>query len=158
MHDIDLRALAELEAAERAFLSFYASGEDGLRSLNDRAARVRRLLGDEPAELEHFEASLALLTRWLAEHPPSEPGVAVFTCGALDLAQGWHLPVEVRTLLRVGSSPYLRPLAELQDEYGTLAIVAADNRATRIHVVTVEGASIEGSVRGNVKNAVSSRP
>lgn len=154
MQEIDLRPLAELEAAERAFLSCYASGAEGSQSLDNRVTRVRRLLADLPAELEHFEASLALLHRWLEEHPVGEGHVAVFTCGALDFAQGWHLPVAVPNLLRVGSSPYLRPLAELKDEYGTLAVVAADNEATRIHVVDVDHASIEASVRGDVKNAV----
>jgi peptide subunit release factor 1 (eRF1) len=154
VQDIDLRPLAELEAAERAFLSFYASGAEGLRALDDRVARIRRLLDDEPAEREHFEASLSLLQQWLDEHPPADQGLAVFTCAALDLAQGWHLPVVVPSLLWVGASPYLRPLAELQDEYGTLAVVAADNHATRIHTVTVSGASLDGSVRGDVKNAV----
>ena len=151
---IDLRPLADLEAAERAFLSFYAAGTEGLRALDDRVARIRRLLASEAAELEHFEASLTLLRQWLDEHPPSDAGMAVFTCAALDLAQGWHLPVAVPSLLWVGASPYLRPLAELKDEYGTLAIVAADNHATRIHTVTVSGASLDGSVRGDVKNAV----
>jgi peptide subunit release factor 1 (eRF1) len=154
IEDIDLRSLAELEASERAFLSFYASGDEGSRSLDHRVERVRRLLADEPAELEHFEASLKLLTRWLEEHPVGDGHVAVFTCGALDFAQGWHLPVVVPNLLRVGSSPYLRPLAELKDDWGTLAVVAADNAATRIFVVDVDKATIEGSVRGDVKNAV----
>lgn len=152
--DIDLRPLAELESAERAFLSFYATGLDGVRSLDHRAARVRRLLADEPAELEHFEANVALLTTWLEAHPIADGAVVVFTCGALDFTQGWKLPAEVPTLLRVGPSPYLRPLAELKDEYGTLAVVAADNRATDIYVVNVEGADLERRVRGDVKNAV----
>jgi peptide subunit release factor 1 (eRF1) len=60
----------------------------------------------------------------------------------------------VPSLLRVGSSPYLRPLAELQDEYGTLAVVAADNTSTQIHLVHVDDSRVEGRVRGDVKNAV----
>jgi len=47
----------------------------------------------------------------------------------------------------------LRPLAELNDEYGTLAVVAADNSGARIHLVNVEQSSIEASARGDVKSS-----
>lgn len=79
--DIDLRPLAEMEAAERAFLSCYLTGDTGAESLKNRVARVRRLLSKTPAELDHFEASLALLEQWLADNPPGDGTVAVFTCG-----------------------------------------------------------------------------
>ncbi|GMV22444.1 MAG: hypothetical protein AMXMBFR57_23930 [Acidimicrobiia bacterium] len=152
--DIDLRPLAEMEAAERAFLSCYLTGDTGAESLKNRVARVRRLLSKSPAELDHFEASLALLEQWLADNPPGDGTVAVFTCGALDFVQGWRLPVSVPDTLRVGAAAYLRPLAELKDEYGTLAVVAADNRAATIHLVTVDRTTTGGRVRGDVKNAV----
>lgn len=154
LSDIDLRPLAELEASERAFLSCYLSGQAGMQSLKNRIDRLRRLLAATPAELDHFEASLALLERWLADHPPGDGAVAVFACGALDFIEGWQLPVDVPNSLRVGAGAYLRPLAELKDEYGTLAVVAADNRATTIHMVTVDRAEPGGRVRGDVKNAV----
>jgi hypothetical protein len=89
LSEIDLRPLAELEASERAFLSCYLFGESGMQSLKNRIARVRRLLATEPAELEHFEASVTLLERWLADHAPGDGAVAAFACGALDFVQGW---------------------------------------------------------------------
>ena len=154
LSDIDLRPLAELEASERAFLSCYLSGETGTQSFKNKVDRVRQLLEDEPAERDHFDASLTLLEQWLADHPHGDGHVAAFACGALDFVRGWLLPAAVPNLLRVGPAPYLRPLAELKDEYGTLAVVAADNRATTIHLVTVDREETEGRVRGDVKNAV----
>jgi len=152
--EIDLRPLAELEASERAFLSCYLSGEAGRQSLKNRITRVRRLLAAKPDELDHFEASLTLLERWLDDHARGDDTVAVFACGALDFVQGWRLPIAVPNLLRAGAAPYLRPLAELQDEYGTLAVIAANNRATTIHLVTLSRSTAAARVRGDVKNAV----
>lgn len=152
--DIDLRPLAELEASERAFLSCYISGAAGRRSLRNRIDRVRRLLAGNTHELDHFEASLALLLRWLDEETQEDDVVAVFACGALDFIRGWRLAAPVPDILRAGAAPYLRPLAELQDEYGTLAVVAATNRATSIHLVTLSRTLPAGRVRGDVKNAV----
>lgn len=155
IQDIDLRPLAELEGAERAFLSFYAASPAALEQLDDKAERVRAFLDGEPAESEHFEENLALLRSWLEEEAPAEfEGLAVFTSWALGLRHGIVLTVPVPDLLRVGTSPHLLPLAILQDEYETFAVVAADNRATRIFVVTSAVAQEEERVAGDVKNRV----
>ena len=61
LQQIDLRELAAMTGPERAFLSLYASGPEALQSLRDREDRIRRLLADNDAELEHFEESLRMI-------------------------------------------------------------------------------------------------
>lgn len=152
---IDLRQLAEMEGPERAFLTLYVSSPEALGKLEDRVERARAFLQGEEAELEHFEESLKLLHAWLDEKAPEEfEGLAVFTSWALGLHHGLVLPATVPDLLRVGTSPYVRPLAELQDEYETFAVVAADNKASRIFVVTASTSEEEERVSGDVKNRV----
>ncbi len=58
------------------------------------------------------------------------------------------------SVVRIGPTPYVRPLAELQDEYETFLVVACDNRATRIFVVDSTIADLESQIRGDVKNHV----
>ena len=53
LQNIDLRQLAEMSGAERAFVTLYLSGSDGLQSLRDREAKVRRLL-EARGELERY--------------------------------------------------------------------------------------------------------
>ncbi|HEX2253319.1 MAG TPA: Vms1/Ankzf1 family peptidyl-tRNA hydrolase [Thermoanaerobaculia bacterium] len=151
--DIDLRQLAELEGPERAFLTLYLSGPDALGSLDSRAERIRTLLARSPDELEHFENSFELLRGWLGDHPPAGAG-CVFACWALDFVRGWPLEVGVEDRLWIGPHPFLRPLAELQEEYESFAVVAADNRASRIFLVASAVVSEEERVRGDVKNRV----
>ncbi|HEX8203958.1 MAG TPA: Vms1/Ankzf1 family peptidyl-tRNA hydrolase, partial [Isosphaeraceae bacterium] len=151
--DIDLRELSQLQGPERAFVSLYASGPEGLAALDGRERRVRALL-DDPAEAEHFAENMTLLRRILEEHPFESKGLCVFACWALDFARRYPLPVAVPDLLRVGAAPYLRPLAELQDEYENFLVVAADNRVTRILHVTSAVAEPGERIKGDVKNAV----
>ncbi|MGI8873085.1 MAG: hypothetical protein ACR2KP_01905 [Egibacteraceae bacterium] len=83
LQQIDLRELAEMSGAERAFVSLYVSGPDGLNKLRDRETKVRALLEDQPEELEHFDASLRMIREALDETPP-KGGMAFFSSWALD--------------------------------------------------------------------------
>lgn len=169
-HELDLKQLSEMSGAERAFVSVYLTGEAGLERLERRSDQVRRLLAGEEDELEHFERSLEMIETWLEEHAlgledgtaeadgnggAGGKGYCAFASWALDFV--WGMPLAVappRDRLWIGPGPYVRPLAELQDEYETFAVVAADNRSTRIYLVASAEAELEATVSGGVKNRV----
>src|SRR5690606_7133511 len=71
-----------------------------------------------------------------------------------DYLQVIRLERSVPDLLWVDSSPYIRPLAELRDEYENFVVVAASNTDTRVYVVTSAKPDEEARVRGDVKNHV----
>lgn len=157
IQDIDLRELSEYEGPERAFLSVYVGGRAGAQAIEHRLDGLQALLEDEDEsedELAHFEQNVRQVRQWLEEHPPDTGTTCVFACYALDLLRGFRLDLELPTDVRVGVSPYVRPLAELQDEYQTFAIVAADNDATRVFLVTAKQTELAGRIRGGVKNRV----
>lgn len=64
------------------------------------------------------------------------------------------LAAPVADLVQVDSSPFLRPLAELRDEYENVAVVVADNERARVFLVSSAVAGDEEVVKGNVKNHV----
>lgn len=163
LQNIDLRSLAEMQETERAYLSLYASSQESLNRLEQRAERIRNLLSEEPDELAYFERNLSLIRTWLDENGYAKgfrgEGLCVFACEVLDYVRGIPLAVApekgaVQDTLRVGAAPYLRPLAELQDEYENFLVVAADNRATRIIQIASAKAETVDSVRGDIKNHV----
>ncbi|MDX1664307.1 MAG: Vms1/Ankzf1 family peptidyl-tRNA hydrolase [Candidatus Promineifilaceae bacterium] len=163
LQEIDLRKLAELQEAERCCLSVYVSSQEHLNQLEQRAEHVRDLLSDSPDELTYFERNLALVRRWLDESGFADgfsgAGLAVFACEMLDYIDGVHLAVAPETgarqdIMRVGGSFYLRPLAELQDEFEDFLVVAADNRSTRIIQVASANVETADHVRGDVANQV----
>jgi rubrerythrin len=152
--DIDLRALAELSGPERAFVSLYLSGQDAMQSLEQRVRKVRAMLSDNPVEVEHFDENMKLIRAYLEGKTMPTEGRCVFACWANDYLQCFNLEKSTRNLLWVDSSPYIRPLAELQDEYENYVVVAADNTATRVYLVTSAVAGQEARVKGDVKNSV----
>jgi hypothetical protein len=153
-NQIDLRRLAEASGPEQAFLSLYLSTPESLKALQPRIEAIRALVSDEPAEAEHFEENLKLAEKWLAEHAWSSEGVCLFACWALDFLEAYPLTAAVPDRIWVDSSPYIRPLAELQDEYENFVVVAADNTASRVFFVTSARADEDARVKGDVKNRV----
>src|SRR5215210_4817804 len=153
-NNIDLRELAGISGPERAFLSLYLATPESFAALKSRIETLRALLSEDAAELEHFEENLKLAEKWLSEHTWTTEGAAIFVCWALDFVQAYPLTVSGRDLIWVDSSPYIRPLAELQDEYENFVVVAADNTASRVFFVTSAKADQDSRIKGDVKNNV----
>lgn len=156
IQDIDLRELSGHEAPDRVFLSVYVGGEAGAQAIEHRLNSLRAVLedGNEERELEHFDENARMVREWLQGQPTATGTTCVFACYALDLLRGYHLDLELATDVRIGVAPFVRPLAELQDEYQTFAIVAADNHTTRIFLVTAQHSEVADQVSGGVKNHV----
>jgi peptide chain release factor subunit 1 len=153
-NNIDLKELAAVSGPERAFASLYLTTPDSYTTLKPRIEKIRALLSDNPVEAEHFEENLTLVEQWLAEHKWETEGVCLFVCWALDFVKAFPLTVKGPELLWVDSSPYIRPLAELQDEYENFVVVAADNTASRVFFVTSARADEDAKIKGDVKNNV----
>ena len=154
--DVDLRKLAAMTAPERAFLSVYLSGPKSAEKLGKRLMRMRRVLkGDAEAdEREHFDENVKAVLQHLEDKPLKSGSLCMFACWALDFLQAIPLTAAVEDLVWIDSSPYIRPLAELQDEYENVAVVVADNKRARIFLVSCAVAGDEEVVKGNVKNHV----
>jgi peptide subunit release factor 1 (eRF1) len=151
---IDLRKLADISAPERAFLSLYLSGPRALGGLEKRIANAESLLRDQPDEAEYFAENIKQVRKYLEKNPLESGGMCIFSCWALDYFKAWPLTTPTPDLLRVGSSPYIRPLAELQDEYENFAVVVADNKTARVFLVASAKAESEERIKGNIKNHV----
>lgn len=153
-HKIDIRRLAKLSGPDRVFLTVYASGEGARRWLWDRERRARDLLAGSGNELEHFDENMRVLWAHARSKGLPKKGTCLFLCWALDLMEAHPLDAPVRNAFVVDSSPFIRPLAELQDEYENHAVVAADGKRARIYLVASSVVRHESGVRGNIKNHV----
>lgn len=156
MQTVDLKKLSEMAVPERAFLTVYLSGPDSVAELDKKFNDIRRVLlsGDaEKNEREYFEENIGAVGEYL-KHTPPKGSLGIFACRAIDFFQTAELPEPVKDIVRVDSSPYIRPLAELQDDYETVAVVVADGQAARIFLVASSVTGSEEVIRGNIKNHV----
>lgn len=152
--DLDLKHLADLEAPERAFLTLYLAGTDSVRALDQTFRSIRALLAGNEAEAEHFEQNLKLLEPLLDEATFEAPSTVFFVCWALDVAKAFPLTATVPDKVWMGDAPYIRPLAELQDEYEDFAVAVVSNTDARVFLVRAAEVGEGSRVRGGVKNAV----
>lgn len=155
--EIDLTELSELSSNEKTFLSVYLSSPKSLSDLDRRFERMHRVLnrGGSPGdENDHFQANAEVVREYLSKNPFKSGSLCLFSCWGLDFFRAYPLPVVCPDLVRFDSSPYIRPLAELEDEYENAAVVIADNRKARIFMVASSASGPESSVEGNIKNHV----
>jgi len=151
---IDLERLAKMSSHDRAFLSVYLSSPDSLKRMNKRIDNIKKMLKENKDESKHFEENLKLIEDYFDKQPHKSGSLCVFCCWLLDHLETHRLSVQVKDLIWVDSSPYIRPLAELEDEYENFAVVVADNELARIFLVSSGKTDSEEKIKGNIKNHV----
>jgi peptide subunit release factor 1 (eRF1) len=67
---------------------------------------------------------------------PSTQGLAIFACEAIGLFEALPLPVVYRSRLAVDSTPLVRELASVEEEFGRLLTVVLDRTSARFFEVT----------------------
>jgi peptide subunit release factor 1 (eRF1) len=154
LKDVNLRNLAQLASSERAFLSLYLSAQASLARLNHRIQTIKSMLSGNPDEVTEFEENLKLIKTFLEKRGHPGANLVIFCSWILDFFQAFTLELPSGDLIRVGPTPYIRPIAELQDEYETFAVVVADNNRSRIFLVSSVRAEEEEAIKGHIKNHV----
>ncbi len=154
LQEIDLRELSQMQANGRDFVSVYFSGRDGFDTLRSRERTLRAMLEGQPDEAEHFELNMRLVHDFVENNDVTGPGFCIFACAILEFLRPFPLSLPVANEIHAGPAPHIRPLAALQDEYQTFALVACDNSATRIFLVTNQNAELEEKIKGDIKNHV----
>ena len=155
--DIDLRKLTELTSPDRCFLSLYVEDSKSLKHIEHLIREMSKALNSNEAEKDERENLMEnweMVQKHLARNSIEKGSVCIFVCWLIDFIEIIPLPVRVDNLVWLDSSPYVRPLAELQDEYENVAVVAADNKIARIFMVSSAVTVDKEVVHGNVKNHV----
>src|SRR5881394_3948311 len=106
--------------------------------------RIKQVASDlerrplDHAQRESVRADLDRLRRYFEEPsrlPPAR-GIALFVSGALDLFDVLPLPHVHRSRLAVAPVPLVRELLALEEEFGTILVVACDRASARFFAVT----------------------
>ena len=157
MLNLDLKKLAELTAPDRTFLSIFLSGPHSIDALKKKLSKLRRVLKSDEAskdEREYFDENVKTVEDYLQKSPLKSGSLCIFTCQAIDFFQTILLPRPVNDTVGIDAYPYIRPLAELYDDYENVAVVVADNEKVRIFLVSTSVTGSEEVIKGNIKNHV----
>lgn len=95
-------------------------------------------LGLERAIHEEVVRDLDRVQQYLhtLDNLPSTQGLAIFACEAIGLFEVVPLPVVYRSRLAVDSTPLVRELASVEEEFGRVLTVVLDRMAARFFEVT----------------------
>jgi peptide chain release factor subunit 1 len=140
LDEIDLRRLSEVADVKPSFVSIYMSTkkEDYERFLKKRESDCLRALGDEKELKQIFSANMEKIKEFLSagKKDHSAKSYAIFSSSSADFFETYELPMEVDNQLIVDTSPYIRPLAMLQEEWESFAIILLDHSNARLYLMT----------------------
>jgi peptide chain release factor subunit 1 len=145
---VRLQRLAAMDAGRHRVVTCYLKLEPRDRSrgkylikLKNRVREVVQALprlGLERATQDEVARDLELVQTHLKSpgNLPSTQGIAIFACGPIGLFEAIPLPFVYRSRLAVDTSPLVRELALVEDEFGRLLTVVLDRTAARFFEVT----------------------
>lgn len=124
--DNDLRELLDFQAPN-AVVSLYLNTDPSEGNKETHRRHLRALL--RQVELA---ADVEVIERYF-EHEFDWTGrsVAVFSCAAKDWLRSFPLAVPLRSRVRVGDRPHVKPLADLLDSYGGYGVALVDKQGAR---------------------------
>ena len=73
------------------------------------------------------------ITRYIKhEFPRTGRSLALFSCAAEDYFRAYPLAVPVHSRVHIGNNPYVRPLANILDAYGSYGVALVDQQGARL--------------------------
>lgn len=128
----------------------YRPGTTIMRALLSEKGAILPIRGPER---ESFDKDAARISTYLAnEFDPASQGLALFACAGEGIWHAVELPVPVETRLVIDRTPYVSPLAYLEDTYDRYAICLADSQTARVYVVALGRAERAEKIKGPTIN------
>lgn len=154
---IDLRELSEIFSHEDLYLSIYlptATRND--RSLNtsyleSRERDIEKVIGRDIAGC--FRSTLDMVRKNLESEPKeNERGQVIFASRCEGFIREYRITAEPERKMVLDSSPYLLPLARLQDEFEDYGLLLVDSQEARLMMVRSSVMEEEGSASIDLMN------
>ena len=123
----DLQELLDYKA-QNPILSVYLNTDPALGSSDVYKLKLRSHL----KEIDLKEDTSAVERYFDLEYDWSGRSVAVFSCDPESFFRAYPIAVSVRSRVRVGSRPHVKPLADLLDSYGGYGVAIIDKQGARL--------------------------
>lgn len=141
LKDMEIKNLSEIYDVEsrESFVSLYMNLEKtNERFVEKRKMACRSVLKENRELMENFDKTMLKIEKYLSindkEH--GQKGLAIFASNEHDFFKAYKLGMPVEDLMVVNTSPYIRPIVTLIEDYETLGLVILDNHRARIYVVS----------------------
>ncbi|HMB46201.1 MAG TPA: Vms1/Ankzf1 family peptidyl-tRNA hydrolase [Candidatus Methanoperedens sp.] len=141
LKDMEIKKLSEIYDVEsrESFVSLYMNMEKtSERFVEKRKMACRSVLKENRELLENFDKTMLKIEKYLSinDREQGQKGLAIFASNEHDFFKAYKLGMPVEDLMVVNTSPYIRPIVKLIEDYETLGLVILDNHRARIYVVS----------------------
>src|SRR3972149_4825025 len=125
--ETDLRELLDYQS-HHPVLSVYLNTEPSEGNADAYKLRLRTMLKEV-----NMREDVSAVERYI-DHEFDRAGrsVAVFSCASEKYFRAYSLAVPIRSRVRVGDHPHVKPLADLLDSYGGIGVALVDKQGARM--------------------------
>lgn len=138
LKDVDVKTLAEVydKHNEDSFISLYLNFAD-THIIKKRKQACRAALKFKKNMLVNFDKTMESIEEYLRteQREQGQHGVIIFASHVNSFFKAYKPPVSVESQLVVDTSPYIKPLMQLLDEYESFGLILLDTHRARIYVV-----------------------
>ncbi len=137
----ELKELSALSGEENHFVSLYLNVNPITNPRGDYLIHYRNMLKETLDSLgkengKTLKKDFDKIERFLEDNKRSfNKGVAIISSGSNDFWRSYHLSLPVKNDIIVDSTPYIKPLLAILDNYQRYAVLMADKGSARIFVI-----------------------
>ena len=140
LNNSDIRELSEVYDRENrdSFISLYLDiDRPDSKFVERRKNTCESVLKGNKELSENFEKSIQMVEEYLNENDreKGQQGLAIFASNINNFFKVYKLGMPLENLLIVDTSPYIRPLARLVDEYEPFGLILLDSHRVKIYIV-----------------------
>ena len=140
MKEIDIEALASMydEDSKDLYVSLFIDvTKDSRRFFDKRSEDIKRALKPQKELFNNFVETIEMLKENLGYEPPKGArSLVLFASKAHNYFEGFYLPLPVEDLMVVDTSPYIRDLSLLKDEYQDYMLAVVDSEHFKVYCVS----------------------
>jgi len=138
LENIDLKELSSVSDTKPSFVSLYLKAVgDQEKFLKSRERECLKALAGDRDLKTIFEKNMTDIREFLKAGRQSKQTktFAVFSSSPNNFFEGYLLTLELDNQLIVDTSPYIRPLAMLEDEWESFAIALLDHSNAKLYLI-----------------------
>ena len=141
LKEMEIKKLSEIydPGSRESFVSLYMNLEKtNERFVERRKMACRSVLKENRELMENFDKTMLNIEKYLSinDREHGQKGLAIFASNEHDFFKAYKLGMPVEDMMVVNTSPYIRPIIKLIEDYETLGLVILDNHRARIYVVS----------------------
>ena len=133
--DSVIRQLSEIydKDSEDSYVSIYLTDSIDTKFVKRRIKACRSILSGN--ELKNFDSTITSIEKHLDN--TNDKNIAIFSSKKNNFEKIIKLPVKIENLFIVDSSPYLRPLARVLDEWESYTLVLLNTNSAKIYSLSL---------------------